>query len=128
MTYGRAVATCLTSKYFTFSGRASRSEYWWWNLFVLVSVSVIPLLFAGIEMVLVDSGISGTALVIVQAITVWVPFFLMFVLLFPSWAVAARRAHDSGHSGWLILVPIYNIILPFLPSDPNKNKYGKLNA
>jgi len=43
------------------------------------------------------------------------------ITLLPSIAVAIRRMHDVGKSGWFILVPIYNLILLVTPSKPGVN-------
>tara|TARA_B110000459_G_scaffold179685_1_gene205868 strand:- start:986 stop:1153 length:168 start_codon:yes stop_codon:yes gene_type:complete len=45
-------------------------------------------------------------------------------VLIPGIAVAVRRMHDVGKSGWFILIPIYNIILAFTDGDSGDNKYG----
>lgn len=45
-------------------------------------------------------------------------------VLIPSIAVAVRRMHDVGKSGWYILIPIYNIILAVTDSQPGPNQYG----
>jgi len=102
MTFGESISTCF-SKYATFKGRASRSEYWWfWLFYVLVEV--------------VFYLINETMLSIAQ-----------LALFLPSLAVYARRCHDSNHSGWWILCPIFNIILMFYESDPDDNEYGSLS-
>ena len=46
------------------------------------------------------------------------------VVIIPSWAVAVRRLHDTGHSGWWVLVPIYNIVLAASPTKDGPNKWG----
>ena len=70
------------SKYATFSGRSSRSAYWWFYLFgilILIAALLIDLAL----------GTSGIIYAIVG-----------LGLLLPNLAVAARRLHDSGHSAW----------------------------
>ncbi len=42
----------------------------------------------------------------------------------PSIAVAVRRMHDVGKSGWFILIPIYNLILACTNGESGENKYG----
>lgn len=106
MTFGQSISTCF-SKYATFSGRASRSEYWFWYLFTcLVSFT------AG----LIDGMLEMQALALVASLA----------LLIPSLAVSVRRMHDTNHSGWFLLIPIYNFILTLLASDANANKYGSV--
>lgn len=46
------------------------------------------------------------------------------VTLIPSLAVAVRRMHDIGKSGWYILIPIYNIILLATAGEEGENQYG----
>lgn len=89
MTFGESIQTCF-SKYADFSGRASRSEYWWWALFVFLTT-----LAAGV----VNDKISA--------------LFSIAVML-PGLAVGARRLHDIDKSGWLqllYLIPVLGWIL-----------------
>ena len=94
MGFGQAVSTCL-SKYVDFSGRACRSEYWYWTLFAfLVSIAGN---FVGMT---VDSLIAGVV--------------LQLALLLPGLAAFARRMHDIDKSGWwffLNFVPIIGFIV-----------------
>ena len=52
----------------------------------------------------------------------------LFVLpiLLPQLAVSVRRMHDTDHSGWFLLVPIYNLILLCTASTSGSNKHGDL--
>ncbi len=103
----------VLKKYAVFRGRARRREYWF---FVLFS-SIISILLSLIE------GLAGIA-----------PFLgLLYGLavFIPSFAVLFRRLHDTGRSGWwvlLILVPIVGtiVILVFavLDSQDGENQYG----
>lgn len=79
MGFGEAVKTCF-KKYACFSGRARRSEYWWWVLFMVIV------------------GICG-----IIPILGWI---LIVATILPSYAVMARRLHDVGHTGWWILAPL----------------------
>ena len=87
-TFGRAVRRCF-AKYATFSGRASRPEYWWFALFLFLGHSA-----AGI----VDAAAfdPGTAL--------FAPLFGLVTLL-PVLAAGWRRMHDSGRSGLHLVYP-----------------------
>ncbi len=81
MEFGEAIKSVF-SKYATFSGRARRSEYWYFylfNLLVSIGLSMIPVvnLFGGL----------------------W-----SLAVLIPTWAVTVRRFHDIGKSGWWFLV------------------------
>ena len=46
-------------------------------------------------------------------------------VLIPGIAVAVRRMHDVGKSGWFVLIPIYNIILACTKGDTGDNEYGE---
>jgi uncharacterized membrane protein YhaH (DUF805 family) len=103
---GNAISVCF-SKYATFSGRASRSEYWFFYLFYAI-IYVAGMIVEGAV------GITGISYV-----------FILPIML-PTIAAAVRRMHDSGRSGWFLLVPIYNLVLACTPSTPGSNKYGDL--
>jgi uncharacterized membrane protein YhaH (DUF805 family) len=96
-----------TAAYAHFEGRASRSEYWWFYLFTLLATAVADRL----------SGTVGNIASLV--------FFL------PSLALAARRLHDVGRSGWWFLLVFTIIGIPVLlywlvrASDAGANKYGE---
>ena len=89
MKFTESVRICLIKKPFTFSGRGSRSEYWWFYLFVLISSFALQLL-----------GNIGS--------------IISFVITIPQFAASVRRLHDSNLSGWFIFVPITLLILTFL--------------
>lgn len=108
MTFSQSISTCF-NKYATFSGRASRSEYWWFYLFNCLVTTAAMIL----DMAL------GFDVEVVRYLTT-------LALLLPGLAVAVRRCHDTNHSGWWILCPIYNIILMLIPSDAEENDYGTL--
>jgi len=83
-----AVGSCFR-KYFKFSGRARRSEFWYWVLFTII---------AGIVFGILDSLFFGWESSDVE------PLGSLFSLatLFPGLAVSWRRLHDTGRSGWWI--------------------------
>jgi uncharacterized membrane protein YhaH (DUF805 family) len=108
MPFGGAVRVCLR-KYADFSGRASRSEYWWFILFTLIVATIAASLDA-----------SGGVLVVA-----WL------ALVIPSLAVGVRRLHDTERSGWWLLIyfiPLVGwlVLLVFLASrgDSGPNRYG----
>ena len=80
------------SKYVTFSGRSSRSAYWWWYLFgILVLVVSLAIDYA--------LGAGGILYVLVA-----------LAMLLPNLAVLVRRLHDAGHSGWWVLIGLLPLI------------------
>ena len=94
-------------KYAVFSGRASRSEFWWFllaNIIIVVAASVIEAVFR--ELV----GLSFVP----PALSIGLGVYQLAVLL-PSFAVVVRRLHDSGKSAWwllLLLIPV--VTVPFV--------------
>ena len=115
MNMGQAITSCMR-KYSTFSGRASRSEFWWFSLFYV-------LLSWGTQ-------IAGYALASISLVLAVLPLVVTLVLLLPQLAVACRRLHDIGRSGWwqlLILTGIGFILLVIWwvrPSQEEENRYG----
>ena len=112
----QSIKTCLT-KFATFDGRASRSEYWWFQLFYVIVVIIAVIL----DGVLVGGNLEAAgALEIVSQL----------ILILPSLAVTARRLHDVDRSGWWMLVGI--TIIGLIPlfiwwvsvGTKSKNKYG----
>jgi len=102
-------------QYKDFAGRADRREYW---MFVLVNF-VINIGLAAVEQIIApESGIiSG--------------LYALFIFI-PGIAVAARRLHDIGKSGWMqlvILIPmigwIWFLILMAKEGEDNPNQYGE---
>lgn len=100
----------VLKNYANFKGRARRKEYW---MFVLFNIIVAILL------VLIESTLLGTP----EETGYFVNIYQVLVLI-PSLAVAVRRMHDVGKSGWFILIPIYNLILALTEGEKGSNQYG----
>ena len=120
-------------KYATFSGRASRSEYWWWALFTFI-VSVVLLVPAYVLGITTspDGGRTPGAAAI-PLIILMIIFYLAIIV--PNLALTVRRLHDAGYSGWLVLlglVPYLGglilLIFAVLPSSPTGVKYDPVPA
>lgn len=109
MTFSESLDSVLINNYAKAYGRASRSEYWWWQLFVIISNAFV---FGVLEL----NSITPDGM--------WLGL-LQIVFLLPNFCVTVRRCHDSGHSGWWAICPIINFIMMLLPSDPQENQYGK---
>ena len=86
--------------YANFNGRARRSEYWWFTVAHIIIVTILSLLDNGLGLTF-GSGNSGVLKTIYS--------LLIFI---PSLAVAVRRLHDVGKSGWLLLI-VYGLIIAF---------------
>lgn len=94
MGFWQAIASGF-SNYVIFSGRACRSEYWYWALFV-----VLCDIAAGI----VDAALGNYA----------VTSLIDLVFFLPGLALAVRRLHDLDRSGWwflLVLIPVVGLII-----------------
>ncbi len=94
MDFVTAVKTCF-GKFATFEGRAARSEYWFFTLFLVLGSLVL------------------TTLDIVLGIGVLSTIFSLIILI-PSVAVSVRRLHDTDRSGWwylLFFIPLIGAIV-----------------
>jgi uncharacterized membrane protein YhaH (DUF805 family) len=106
MTLQESIATCF-SKYADFSGRATRSECWWFILVFLV-LYIVAMLIHPILLLAVS-----------------------LVFLLPQLGAGARRLHDMGKSGWwllLSLVPLVGLLVIYWmvqPTMPETNEYGE---
>ena len=103
-----AVTTVLRNKYATFSGRATRSEYWWSYLGIVV-ISMVLQIVALVGAFALGSLNEGLGLLFGL-----VGLAGLFALLIPSLSVSVRRLHDTGKSGWMlliILIPCIGFIL-----------------
>ena len=103
----------ITKHYADFNGRAGRQEYW---MFILIWILISIAFGVVVEFVSVVSVLH---------------IIVSLGILIPSIALAARRLHDSGKSGWwqlVALIPFVGIIilivLMVLPSDEGENQYG----
>lgn len=121
-----AVKEVLT-KYATFQGRATRSEYWWWALALWLTL-LVPWLVAAVLSGITNTELEGSPLAGLLGL-----YTLIVVLgtLVPSLAVAVRRMHDIGQSGALFVINfiptiggIAFLVLCGLPSKPFGNQYG----
>jgi uncharacterized membrane protein YhaH (DUF805 family) len=97
-----AIGICF-SKYAVFTGRAGRSEFWWWSLFqFLVAAAfdamVIPQQLHDLESA-ATTGVMPT-LDTTHATVQLIGSLFSLLLLLPTVAVTVRRLHDIGKSGW----------------------------
>ncbi len=102
----------LKEHYADFNGRARRKEYWMFVLFNVIFGVVVGFI----------SGLLGIK---------WLASIYSLAVLVPSIAVSVRRLHDTGRSGWWLLIglvpligSIWLIVLLCLDSQPETNKWG----
>ena len=106
-------------KYAVFSGRARRTEYWMFVLFLMIFVIVARILDSILGIVFEDGGYGPISTLYALAV------------LIPTFAVSVRRLHDVGKSGWMLLISlipmigsIWLLFLMVTDSEPGENKYG----
>ncbi|MFE3638768.1 DUF805 domain-containing protein [Streptomyces cellostaticus] len=102
----------VLKKYAVFSGRARRQEYWMFFLFNIV-ISIV--------LTIIDAAIGSSVPAVIYSLAT----------LLPGLGVAVRRLHDTGRSGWWLLigfVPLVGmiILIVFLATEgkPESNQYG----
>jgi len=95
MTFFEAIRTVLT-KYFVFKGRASRSEYWFWILFIS--------LYWLVSIIIIDSWLS-------DFIPDPILILIQLAIFFPTMSVGVRRLHDTGRPGSRFFWPLGALIL-----------------
>jgi uncharacterized membrane protein YhaH (DUF805 family) len=119
-----------------FSGRASRSEYWWSVLATAVVVAVLGVLLAvllGVGRALRDPS-PGAAIVLTSlgAVLAFVLVLFFLAIIVPTIAISIRRLHDADLSGWfslLTLIPsvgdLILVVLHCLPPSPNGQRFDR---
>ena len=122
--------TSVFNKYATFTGRARRSEYWWFA----VCYFGLTFLFNFVQLGMMIQVLSGEMLpndpsyllMLMAGVVIGLGLFL------PALAVTVRRLHDIGKSGWNILwaaIPLIGTIIVLVwmcqDSDVVANKYGE---
>ena len=92
-------------KYAVFTGRSRRKEYWFFALFYILIAIVLGIV----------DGVIGLGMLSPLG---------TLALLVLSLAVSIRRLHDTGKSGWWLLVPVVPIVFMLQDSQPGGNEYG----
>ena len=116
-------------KYAAFSGRASRSEYWWFALYLTIVYLVLGTATAVAGIATSPDGGDTPG---VRAALPGIPMILLLLAsIVPGIAVSVRRLHDAGYSGWLYLINLVPylgglvlIIFLAMPTSPAAAKYG----
>jgi uncharacterized membrane protein YhaH (DUF805 family) len=119
MSFQDAVRICLQRKYADFNGRARRSEYWFFILFTAIASTIGAALDAIFR---IRSGTYGG--------TGPIQGLIQLALLVPTLAVGARRLHDTGRSGWWLLIGLIPVVgwiilvVFFVQDSQPDNQYG----
>lgn len=105
--------------YVVWNARSTRSEYWWWTLFVTIIALVASIIDSVVFSTNMMSGVGP-----IGAIT-------SLALFLPGLSVWIRRLHDTDRTGWwawIILIPIVGVIVSFifvvLPSKPGPTRWN----
>ena len=113
-----AVISVLTN-WNNFSGRACRSEYWYFSL----AAGLVQLIISIIE--------TATGMVVESTDMGILSIIFTLLILVPSISVASRRLQDRGLSGWwqltyltIIGIPVI-VLLAMLPAKEDENKWGR---
>ena len=114
------------NNYANFSGRALRSEYWWWVVFVWIAGIIASIIDRALGWSIYETTMYG-----VQQSSGPVAAIVSLAVLIPGLAVLVRRLHDTDRSGWwfwLVLIPIIGwiVLIIFLASSgtPGPNRFG----
>ena len=106
--------------YVNFKGRSTRSDYW----YALLAHFIISFALGFV------GGFLGSA---VLAITTVLMLVYSLAMMIPALAICVRRLHDTGKSGWFLLLSFIPLIGGFillifycLPSDQGANAYGTI--
>ena len=99
-----------------FKGRASRSEVWAINIFTAIFNLSVSLLLTG----LFDNSPDEEIVFILSA----ADFILSLLFLLPLSALSVRRCHDINRSGWMLLLIVPSLILPWCRGDRKDNRFG----
>lgn len=124
MTFGEAIKSGFRN-YVVWKGRATRSEYWWWTLFVVL----VTLPFNIFYQISIQGAIAAGSFDIFNG-----AYFLLLIvalaLFLPGLSMLIRRLHDTDRSGgwyWIVLVPfvgsIVLLVFVLLPSTPGPNRF-----
>ena len=98
MGFSEAVRTVL-NKYATFEGRSRRSEYWYFTLLSVI-LSIAAQVIGG-------GGRNGG---LITLLLLGVLCLVSLALLIPGIAVSVRRLHDTGRSGWFLLIALIPLV------------------
>jgi uncharacterized membrane protein YhaH (DUF805 family) len=105
--YGASVSQAFTrfwKKYATFTGRASRSEFWWWALINFLITSVLSSIGVAI------AGGDTSAAAMMSGSRNALSGLWGLVTLIPGLALGVRRLHDTNRSGWWLLIVLIPVI------------------
>ena len=120
MSFGQSISHVLKN-ITNFEGRASRSEFWWWYVAIVILALIVNL----VAWLISGAGSFTSTLFTIIFIVVYA------VVALATLAVGARRLHDTGRSGWWWLLwlaccvgQVILLIFWLIPSQPGPNQHG----
>lgn len=128
---------CLDRRFLNFSDRASRREYWSYNLIIkpcfatalfmayIVGGIIFPFVVAGFGYHSSDISETFGALAVIGGFIAFIALILILIVSLHGLSVSVRRMHDVGKSGWWVLVPFASFFLLFKKGDEEWNIYGE---
>ena len=128
---------CLDRRFLNFSDRASRREYWSYNLIIkpcfatalfmayIVGGIIFPFVVAGFGYHSSDISETFGALAVIGGFIAFIALILILIVSLHGLSVSVRRMHDAGKSGWWVLVPFASFFLLFKKGDEEWNIYGE---
>lgn len=123
-TFSEAINSALKEHYCDFNGRASRSQFWWFQLFTCIISACLSSLFINFKVL--DMVTASNIIYAINGV-------VGLVLLLPTWGLAVRRLHDINKSGWWLLIgfiPLIGGIVLLIwfckESDMTPNQYGEV--
>jgi len=106
--------------YATFNGRSARSEFWWWMLFATLTRGFLGFIYTMTMLALVmplSLAAANNQMTDVAAVSaaIFNPMYFILLawdlaILLPTLAVMARRFHDTGRSGWFVLITFIPVV------------------
>ena len=137
ISFGKAFSRFF-KKYATFSGRASRSEYWWWYLWSTIIGTVASIITSiltaatGTTTTTTSSTYVGFSTMSTNPLAGTAFWIVGLALVIPTLALIVRRLHDANISGLfalLLLIPFLGavavFIMMFLPSNPQGARFDR---
>ena len=106
MKFSTSLRTVFIENYFNFNGRATRSEYWWPTIFILVLTNVL-FIIGGLIFPEYGCTYSCEELTPID----YAPNFVNAITIIPLFAVLFRRYHDINKSGWWAFFPVIPMII-----------------
>ena len=121
MSFTESLSTCF-KKTFVYQGRASRSEYWWFQLLIIICY----LIFIGGDEAIIFRDHPA------YDVLIWMAIGVIVICILPGLAVTIRRLHDINKSGgWILisLIPFIGslllLLMLILEGTKGKNRFGK---